>query len=85
MRINDAKLKEYIEDEGILEFDTVEEYLAFVNEERFYNWADIYPHDFTNLEETKQLAVEYQLEHNGKVYWILFDDCLDVYEEDGNK
>ena len=83
MRINEAKLKEYIEDEGILEFDTIQEYLDFVNEERFYNWADIYPHDFTSLEETKQLAVEYQLEHKGKVYWILFDACLDVYEGGG--
>ena len=82
MKINEAKLKEYLELEEIERFDSLEEYLHFINEERrlFYNKE--YPTAFTTFEDAKRLGWKYQFEYKCFYYWIYFDACLDVYEEE---
>lgn len=82
MKINEKKLEEYLYLEEIERFDTLEEYLHFINEERRLFYSKEYPSDFTTFEDAKRLGWKYQFEHKGKYYWIYFDACLDVYEEE---
>ena len=81
MKINKTKFEEYLQNEEILSFESIEEYLKFINEERRLFYSYEYKTDFATLEEAKQLGWKYQLEYNDKVYWILYEHCLDVYEE----
>ena len=81
MKINEAKLMEYVEDETMLEFDTEEDFLEYVNHERHFFYNHMHPNDFVSFEETKQFAAEYQLHYKGKYYLILFEEALDIYED----
>ena len=80
MKINESKLQAYIEDESILEYDTTEEYIKEMNIERL-GYPKDYPNEFKTLEDVKKMAGEYQFTYKGKVYSILFDEALDVYED----
>lgn len=80
MKINEEKLREYVEDEEVYEFDSEIEFLEFVNAERAMFWAFDYPNDFKNFEETKKFGGEYLLSFKGKYYWIAWEHCLDIYE-----
>lgn len=80
MKINEAKLREYVEDEEVYEFENEAEFLDFVNTERRMFWSDEHPNDFKNFEETKKFGAEYLLSHKGKFYWIAWEHCLDIYE-----
>lgn len=80
MTINELKLKEYIEDEEIYEFDSEKDFLDFVNTERKMFWSYEHPNEFKTFEDTKIFGGEYLLNHNDKYYWIAYEHCLDVYE-----
>ena len=41
-----------------------------------------YPKPFRTFEEARALGWKYQFEHKGAYYWIYFDECFDVYEEE---
>lgn len=82
MKINESKLKEYLNNDEIERFDTLEEYLHFINEERRIFYHDCHPNDFTTFEAARALGWKYQFEHKGSYYWIYFDECLDIYEEE---
>lgn len=81
MNINEAKLKEYIEMEEITEYETDADFLDAINTERTMFWSQEYPEAFTDFETIKRdFAGEYVFNHNGKFYWILNADSVDVYE-----
>lgn len=82
MKINKEKFVEYLQNEDIMLFESTGEYLKFINDERKLFYSYEYPNDFTTLEEAKQLGWKYQLEYNGKIYWILYECCLDLYEDE---
>ena len=82
MKINESKLKEYLYNDEIERFDTLEEYLQFINEERHLFYYKEYPKPFRTFEEARALGWKYQFEHKGAYYWIYFDECFDVFEEE---
>ena len=82
MKINESKLKEYLNNDEIERFDSLEEYLHFINEERRLFYFHTFPNEFKTFEEAQEIAWKYQFEYNGAYYWIYFDECLDIYEEE---
>lgn len=80
MKINEAKLREYVDDEEIYEFETEQDLLKEINEERFQFWNNEYPNDFKAFEELEPFAGEMVFKHKNKYYWILCTECLDIYE-----
>lgn len=71
-------IQSYLEREMLLSFNHEQEYLDFINHERVCNWLDIYPNTFETLEQAKMLADKYQIEHEGNVYFALFDDVANA-------
>lgn len=54
-------------EDNIIEFDTLEEFLQFANEERNRTWKDVYPNDFKTYEECKQLFIDYLDKQDNKI------------------
>ena len=80
MKINELKLKEYVADSEVYEYETEHDLLKEINEERFLFWSNEYPNDFKAFEELEPFAGEMVFKHKNKYYWILCTECLDIYE-----
>lgn len=72
-QINAEKLKAYIENDMITEFDSAEECLEYFNTYDFQN--------FQSVEELKRYQDKYGFGYGGKWYHINYDEALDVYEK----
>lgn len=72
-QINAEKLKAYIENDMITEFDSAEECLEYFNTYDFQN--------FQSVEELKRYQDKYGFGYGGKWYHISYDEALDVYEK----
>ncbi len=72
-QINVEKLKAYIENDMITEFDSAEECLEYFNTYDFQN--------FQSVEELKRYQDKYGFGYGGKWYHINYDEALDVYEK----
>ena len=70
--INIEKLKQYIEEEMILEFETEQDCLKYFN---IYDF-----HNFKTVDEMKAHQGIYGFGYSGKWYHIEYDRALDIYE-----
>ena len=71
IQVDEDKLRQYIDENMILEFDTAVQCMEYLN---LYDYQD-----FKNTEEMKEYQGEYGFSYNGKWYNIETDDALDVY------
>lgn len=79
MKINEMKLAEYVADNEVYEYETEQELLKEINEERFLFWSNEYPNEFKAFEELEPFAGEMVFKYKNKYYWILCTECLDLY------
>lgn len=70
-QVDETRLKEYIEDEKILEFSSTEECMDFFNTQDGQS--------LKSVDEMKKFQAQYGFEHNGKWHHILFEEALDVW------
>lgn len=73
LQINRGKLKQYLEDEMIMEFSSAEECMEYFNTYDGQN--------FKSVDEMKAYQVQYGFGLDGKWYHISFDEALDVWEK----
>lgn len=71
-QINRKKLKDYLENDMIMEFSSADECLDYFNTYDFKN--------FNSVNEMKAYQGEYGFGLDGKWYHISFDEALDVWE-----
>lgn len=77
--INESKLEEYIEDESIMKYDSLEEFLGEMNIDRLM-YEEQFPNEFTSFEDVVAFSGHYTFMHDQVIYWISYDHALDVYE-----
>lgn len=71
--IDKTKLKEYLKEEEIISFRTIEKMIEYLK-------VDCFIHLDSEKEYFDYLCY-YYFKHNKKHYIILFDDALDVYND----
>lgn len=76
-KINEEKLKQYLQEEKILEFDSAKECMEYFNVYDYQN--------FQTVEEMKEYQGEYGFGIGEKWYHIDFEEALDVREELGKE
>lgn len=74
-RINIGKVNQYVEEDMITEFDSVQEMLDYLN----YNCPEI-DQEMKNLNDVKDYFQDYYFAINNTHYLIAYDECLDIYK-----